>query len=276
MCTQKRQQAKNTFEKDLYKLMVNSLYGKSIEDKRKHQKVKIVLNRKIAKKYSKNPLFDQFMILDDDKAIFKLKKDIVVLDKPIHLGFTVLEYAKLLMYQLHYDTFKSHYGSNIKLIYTDTDSFIYHIKTENFYNDLDHFKNIMDFCDYPKDHPLQSNRHKKMLGYLKDEMNGKPIHEVIAIKPKMYIIISDEGEKKTAKGVQKNVLQQQIIKEDYLTCLYNLETFKHTMHRLQSRNHQIYGIELRKVTLSPLDDKRWSINAVDTYAFGNHNIMETD
>ena len=149
MCTSKRQQAKNSFEKDLYKLMVNSLYGKSIEDKRKHQKVKIVLNRKMIQKYTKNPLFNQFMILDENKAICKLTKNVIKLDKLIHLGFTVLEYAKLKMYKLHYDTFKAHYGPNIKLIYTDTDSFIYHIKTQDFYNDLKGFADIMDLCDYP-------------------------------------------------------------------------------------------------------------------------------
>ena len=115
-----------------------------------------------------------------------------------------------------------------------------------------------------------------MIGYLKDEMNGKAIHEVSAIKPKMYVIISEEGDKKTAKGVQKAVLKQRIHKENYLQCIYNQETFRHTMHRLQSKQHQIYGIETTKITLSPLDDKRWAINAVETYAFGNHNIMETD
>ena len=276
MCTSKRQKATNAFEKDLYKLMVNSLYGKSIEDKRKHSKVKIPMSRKLVQWYTRNPLFDQFIILDEDKAICKLGKDKVVLDKPIHMGFTVLEYAKLKMYQLHYDTFKAHYGNNIKLIYTDTDSFIYHVTTNDFESDFYHFADIMDFCDYPKGHPLQSYCHKKMLGFLKDEMNGKSIHEVIAIKPKMYLIKSDEGDKKTAKGVQRAVLKQQIQFENYRSCLYDFVTFHHTMHRLQSRKHDIFAIETNKVSLSPLDDKRWSINAIETYAYGNHNIMDTD
>ncbi|XP_053209662.1 uncharacterized protein LOC128393504 [Panonychus citri] len=276
MCTNKRQQAKNSFEKDLYKLMVNSLYGKSIEDKRKHSKVEIPMSRKKIQKLTKNPLFDQFMILDENKAICKLRNNSVVLDKPIHFGFTVLEYAKLKMYQLHYDTFKSYYGNKIKLIYTDTDSFIYHIQTNNFTHDLINFKDIMDFCDYPKNHPLQSDCHKKMLGYLKDEMNGKPIHEVIAIKPKMYLIKSDEGEKKTAKGVQRVVLKQQIKYNHFFSCLYDYTTYRHTMHRLQSKEHQIYAVSTEKVSLSPLDDKRWAINPIETYAYGNYKInMET-
>jgi hypothetical protein len=97
-CTAKRQMARNNFEKDFWKLMVKSLYGKSIEDERKHTQVKIILRKKILKKYMKKPLFDQFFILDENKAILKLRKSEVLLDKPIYLGFSVLDLSKLHMY----------------------------------------------------------------------------------------------------------------------------------------------------------------------------------
>ncbi|XP_015787958.1 uncharacterized protein LOC107364979, partial [Tetranychus urticae] len=270
LCTEKRQQANNAFEKDFWKLMINSLYGKSIENKRKHCEVKFLADRKAVFKATREPLFDQFCILDENRAIAKLRKSKVILDKPIAVGFSVLEFAKLYMYQLHYDTFKAYYGRNLSLVYTDTDSFIYHIKTENLYNDLKYFANIMDFCDYPKNHSLHSEENKKKLGYLKDETNGDPIIEIIALKSKMYLIRSVNSERKTAKGVQKHVVKSQILQDDYLNCLYDEKLYKHTNHRLQSKNHKIKAISTEKISLSPLDDKRWAIDNVNTHAFGHY------
>ncbi|XP_025017056.1 uncharacterized protein LOC112539083 [Tetranychus urticae] len=270
LCTEKRQQANNAFEKDFWKLMINSLYGKSIENKRKHCEVKFLNDRADVIKATRKPLFDQFCILDENRAIAKLRKSKVLLDKPIAVGFSVLEFTKLYMYQLHYDTFKAHYGQKISLVYTDTDSFIYHIQTENLYRDFAYFANIMDFCDYPKDHFLHSNENKKKLGYLKDETNGDPIIEIIALKSKMYLIRSVNNERKTAKGIQKHVVKSQILRDDYRNCLYNEELYRHTNHELQSKNHIIKAISTEKISLSPLDDKRWAIDNINTHAFGHY------
>ena len=270
LCTSKRQQAQSNFEKDFWKLMVNSLYGKTIENKRKHSKVVFLTDKKQINKVVNKPLFDQFSIINENFVIAKLRRPKVYLDKPIAVGFSVLEFAKLHMYQLHYDTFKSYYGQDIKLIYTDTDSFIYHIKTNDLYADLGKFGAIMDFCDYPKDHPLHNTQNKKKLGYLKDEMNGNQIYEVIAIKSKMYVIVSDDGEKKTAKGTQRCIVEKQLTRDQYYNCLYNEEIFYNVNHRLESREHKIRAIEVKKISLSPLDDKRWAIDNVYTHAFGHY------
>ncbi|XP_053207262.1 uncharacterized protein LOC128391401 [Panonychus citri] len=203
MCTSNRQKAATTFEKDFWKLMVNSLYGKSIEDKRKHTKVKVIQNGKQALQQIRKPMFEQFFILENDLAIVKLRKFEVKLDKPIYLGFTVLELSKLHMYKLHYDCFRPKYGENLSLVYTDTDSFIYHIQTQDIVADLKELDYIMDFSDYPTSHILHDNSNKKKLGYLKDEMNGETIDEVIALKSKLYAIKYGTRKKLTAKGVQK-------------------------------------------------------------------------
>ena len=271
LCTTNRQKAASTFEKDFWKLMVNSLYGKSIEDKRKHTNVRIVTNGVQALQQIRKPMFDQFFILDNNLAIFKMRKFKVKLDKPIYLGFTVLELSKLHMYHLHYNIFKEKYKNRLSLVYTDTDSFIYHIYTDDFYNDLKELNYIMDFSDYPEDHFLHNTSNKKKLGYLKDEMNGTVIDEVIAIKSKLYAIKYGGIEKKTAKGVQRATVRDEINFEDYKNCLYDQRFFKHLNHRLQSKEHQISSIKTNKISLSPLDDKRYLLNdGIKSYAFGHY------
>lgn len=127
----------------------------------------------------------------------------------------------------------------------------------------------MDFCDYPEDHPLYSERNKKVLGKLKDEMNGQPISEVIAVKSKMYFIDSTTKQQKRAKGVVKSVLNQDITKQMYLDCLFKKQIYKNSVRRIGSQGHRIVGVSEEKISLTPLDDKRFSLNAVDTLAFGH-------
>lgn len=276
MCTENRKRATSSFEKDFWKLMVNSLYGKSIEDKRKHSKVKVATNGRQALQQIRKPMFEQFYILDNDIAIIKLKKFEVILDKPIYLGFTVLELSKLHMYKLHYDHFKPKYESKLSLTYTDTDSFIYKIETDDLFKDLEDFDYLMDFSDYPQNHFLHTTNNKKKLGYLKDEMNGQIIDEVVAIKSKLYAIKYGSNKKLTAKGVQKAVVKSSISIENYKDCLFSNVLLKHNNFRLQSKQHCISSVRINKLSFSPLDDKRYILDdAVSTLAFGHYRINTT-
>ena len=120
LCTSKRQTSTNKFEKDFWKLMVNCVYGKAMENKRNHSQVKIILDKIKAMKLLRKPLFKQFQILTEDKALFMLQNACVKMDKPMYVGFTVLEYSKVKMYELHYDVFSKRYPSQLTLLYTDT------------------------------------------------------------------------------------------------------------------------------------------------------------
>ncbi|XP_025018370.1 uncharacterized protein LOC112539813 [Tetranychus urticae] len=272
-CTTKRQAAVTDFEKDFWKLLVNSIYGKMIEDKRKHRIVKIALQDVEAQRLLKNETCDKFIILDDNKMLFSLKKLSVVMDKPIAVGFTILELAKLKMYQLHYDTFKPYYKSNISLVYTDTDSFIYEIKSEDIVADMRQFANIMDFSNYPKGHPLYSNNNNKKIGYLKDEMAGKQISEFIGIKPKLYALRICEEVIKRARGVPRPILKNRITFQDYLDCLYNHDTRRDVTTTLQSDRHNIQMIRRQKTTISSLEDKRYWVDPLKSLAYGHHDIQ---
>lgn len=277
LCTKKRQLAKTSFEKDFWKLLVNSLYGKSIEDKRKHVKVQLVLNEAAASKKVRKNQFDQFHILDENKALFKMKNVRVLLNRPIYIGFTVLELSKLLMFRLHYEHFKKFYKSDINLAYTDTDSFIYHIKTENIHLDFKNvFSSIMDFCDYPKDHFLHTDINKKRIGFIKDELNGAQIREFIGLRPKMYIIVKEgQEDTKRAKGVKKSVVEKEINFEHFRMAIFENKFFTHTMNRLQSKNHKIFALSVKKLSVSPLDDKRFILNdRIHTLAHGHYKILK--
>ena len=275
LCTSKRQQAKSTFEKDFWKLLVNSLYGKSIENKRNHCEVKIVLKEKAAEKHVRKPTFEQFVILDENKVLIKMKKANILLDKPIYLGFSVLEFAKKYMYHLHYDIFKRKFNEDIKLIYTDTDSLIYHINTDNLLGDLNDLRGIMDFSNYPSNHFLYDNSNEKVVGKLKDEMGGKNIDSITVLKSEMYCIKVGDTEKKAAKGVQKNQIESQLSQNVFLECLQKENIFHTTMRRIQSRKHKLQAIEQKKLALTSLDDKRYYINAFESYAFGHFKTIES-
>ena len=271
-CTTQRQAATSDFDKDFWKLMVNSIYGKTIEDKRKHSTVALALRdieaeRLMRKNYCKN-----LTILDESKVLFLMKTLDVLMDKPIAVGFAVLELAKLKMYSLHYDTFKKYYGDRIECAYTDTDSLIYKITTQDLTADLKHFSNIMDFSNYPKDHELYSMIHCKAIGYLKDEMGGKAIHEFIGLRPKLYAIKTDEAVIKKAKGVPRTVLKKHINFQDYLNCLYDNTIVHNEAARIGSHNHQLQMTKQTKLSISPFEDKRFLLNKTSSLAYGHYMI----
>ena len=131
-----------------------------------------------------------------------------------------------------------------------------------------------DTSNYSKEHYLFSNENKKVLGKFKDECGGVPIKEYVGLRPKMYSVITQTEEIRKAKGVKKNVVKNQITHQNYLNCLFEGETFKHSMDMLRSYNHQIYGIKVNKTSLSPLDTKRWiDDDGVNTLAYGHYTLL---
>jgi hypothetical protein len=273
--TNLRKNAKNNFDKDLFKLMINAVYGRSILDKRKHLNIKLALNEKQASKWLVKPNFKQFNIINNDKALIEMRKSVVKLDSPIYVGFSVLELSKGYMYKLHYNIFKHTYEDKIKLIYCDTDSLLYEIKTDDFYEDLKNdFKHIMDFSNYDKHHGLYDDRHKKIIGYLKDEYGGQIVTEFVGLKSKLYsIMYGDNKNKNTAKGLQKAILKKYINHDNYKNVLTKNNCLSTSMHRIQSKDQVIETIKLNKLIFTPMDDKRYILdNGIDTLPFGHYSI----
>ena len=276
MNTEFRKQAKNNFETDFYKLMNNSVFGKTMENLRNRVDVKIVRdweNDKI-RKLLLSPSFDRFTIFGNDMAGIQMCKTKLVLNKPVYTGMTILENSKILMHDFYYNYLKARYGHKCELVYTDTDSLILGIQTEDVYKDMKEHSWLYDTSNYPKDNPLYDNRNKKVLGKMKDECGGLAIEEIVAIKPKMYSILK-EGKKneKKAKGVKKNVIEKEIMHGHYKEALFERRQFMHKMKILRSEGHEMYGMCMNKISLSPFDTKRWiADDGIQTLAYGHFRL----
>ena len=276
--TELRKKATSSFEKDLFKLMNNSVFGKTMENLRKRVDVKLVradetdrLRRLIA-----SPSYARANIFDNDLAAIQMYKSRLLLNRPVYVGMCVLDLSKHLMYDFYYNKLKKQYGEHCQLLYTDTDSLLLEIQTEDVYKDMGASVDLYDTSDYPKDHPQYSEENKKVVGKMKDECAGRIITEYVGLRPKMYSILEADGRNiKKAKGVKKSVVSHNIRHEDYEKTLSEKKTSRHSMHVLRSKGHHIYGECLNKISLSPFDSKRWiAEDGVNTLAYG-HSLHAT-
>ena len=207
--TDLRKSASNAFEKDFFKLMNNSVFGKTIENIRKRQNVILVDNRKLALKLSSKPNFERVTMFDENLVAVQTKKTEVYFNKPIYVGQAILDLSKTLMFDFHYNFIRKKYGDKAELLFTDTDSFLYLIHTEDFYKDINKdIKRKFDTSDYPENHPsgIKTGVNKKVIGKFKDEAAGKQITHFVGLRPKIYTFkVEEKGETRKAKGVKKNV-----------------------------------------------------------------------
>ena len=120
MNTELRKAAKNDFEKDLFKLMNNSVFEKTMENIRKHRDIKLVTTDKKRSKLVSEPNYHTINLISEDLSIIEMKKTKVKMNKPIYLGLSILEISKILMYEFWYDYMKPKYGNDVKLCYMDT------------------------------------------------------------------------------------------------------------------------------------------------------------
>ena len=186
MNTELRKQAKH-FENNFFKLMNNSLFGKTMENVRKHKDIKLVTTDKRRNQLVSEPNYHTTKWFSENILATEMKKTKVGMNKPVYLGLSTLEISKTLMYEFWYDYVKPKYGDNVKLCYKDTDSFIMHIKTKSFYKDIaDDIEKRFDTSNYECDRPLPKGKNKKVIGLMKDELGGNIMTEFVALRPKTY------------------------------------------------------------------------------------------
>ena len=182
--TEKRKNATNDFEKDFFKLMINSVYGKTMENLRKRINVRFVNNEKDFLKYTSRPTYVTHKLFDKDFAAIHEIKPVLILNKPIYVDKSDL--SKWMMYDFHYNFIKKHF--NAELLFTDTDNLTYEIKSENIYEEFFKWKDLFDFSNYSKDSKFFDNNNKKVIGKMIDEYGGVIIDEFVGLKSKMYSI----------------------------------------------------------------------------------------
>ena len=278
--TNLRAKAKNNFEKDFFKLMNNSVFGKTMENIRNRVDVKLVNTKeKLRKLVAKPNLKSPPKIFSENLVSVHMKKTSLTMNKPVYLGMCILDLSKTLMYDFHYNYIKPKYGDKAKLLFTDTDSFMYEIETEDFYKDISgDVKDRFDTSDYSENHPsgIPTGINKKVLGIMKDEAAGKIIKEFVGLRSKLCSFIMDDGgEIKKCKGIKKQVVESSIRHGHYKTCLTTGKEQLRKQNILRSYEHEVYTEEVNKVALSALDDKRYILSdGVHTLAWGHYKIKD--
>ena len=266
--TQKRNKAKNDFEKDFYKLLNNAFYGKTMENVRNRLKIKFIKkddHKEIIKQQSKL-IFNGIHKPYENYDSYTFKQNEVLMDKPIYLGFSVLELSKLLMYETYYDILQPYFEQEkIQLHYMDCDSFVLSIETENIINDLKNLEKLFDFSNLDKNHELFSNKNKKVVGKFKIETPKNIwIDEFVALRSKCYAFKCGDNSKNKLKGISKSY-SKNIKFVEYKKCLdgedYQRECDNYI---LRSINHEMVLQKIKKSTLSIFDDKRCYINNIES------------
>ena len=275
--TKLRTAAENEFEKDFFKLMNNSVFGKTMENIRNRVDIELVNDKKPAEKLSAKPNFYHCNIFSEEVVAIHMKKTKLVFNKPVYLGMCILDLSKTLMYDFHYNYIKQKYGDKAKLLFTDTDSLMYEIQTEDFYKDISaDVKHRFDTSDYPPIHPscIPSGFNKRVLGMFKDEAGSKVIDEFVGLRAKSYSYKMFEGEEsKKCRGVKKSVVKKSIAHEDYKKCLFTGKEQLRRMNIIRSHRHEVYTEEVNEIALCPEDDKRHILeDGVHTLALGHYRI----
>ncbi|KAJ8913870.1 hypothetical protein NQ315_005667 [Exocentrus adspersus] len=264
-----RQAAKNDFEKNLFKLMNNAVFGKTMENIRRHSIVKLVnkwSGRYGAEALISKPEFKAATIFNENLVAIELRKCEIYFCKPIYVGMCILDLAKTTIYDFHYDT--------------DTDSLIYEIRNRDPYEIIRRDCHLrFDTSDYPANNGYNIPQvNKKVLGMMKDEFNGTPIELFVGLRSKMYTVKragSSSNNIKKVKGIKKSVIKNVITLEDYLECVDNFKEKVITQNLIKSEKHQVYSMMQEKIALSPYDDKRYlTEGSYDTLPWGHYSIID--
>ena len=267
--TELRKNAANDFEKDFVKLMNNAVFGKTMENVRKHRDIKLVRTDKKRNKLVSEPNYHTMKLIDDNLAIIEMRKAKVKMNKPIYLGLSILDISKITMYEFWYDYVKNKYDSRANLCYMDTDSFAINIKTKDFYKDIAmDVKEMFDTSNCIYDRPLPIGVNKKLIGLAKDELGSGIITEFVAPKAYSYIT-NDFTDLKKAKRTKKCVVKKMLRFSDYKNCLFSNGKVLKSQQRFKSKNHSVYTENINKIALSCDDDKRIvAVDGISSYPYG--------
>ena len=263
-----RKKAKNEFEKDFFKLMNNSVFGKMIENVRKRIEIKLIVTEERRKKLVSEPNYASCTAFSDHLVAVEMRKTRVLMDKPILAGKAIFDKSKELMYEFSYDYLKPKYPKKIKLCYMDTDSFILDIKTDNFFEDnKEDLKKWFDTFNYhkdmilPEEYAKNANVNKKVIGKMKNELGNGYMSEFIALSPKLYAsqqvnVDKTLSEDKKARGTSRVVTKKSLSFDHYKKCLFNNETVKCIQHRIKSTPYSVDTAQINRIALKNNDNKR--------------------
>ena len=275
----KRKEAKNEFEKMLFKLFNNAVYGKTMENEMKRVDVKLVTKWKGhygAEALISKPNFHSSDIFDENLVAVQLLRTEISIRKPIYIGLAVLDLSKTLVYRFYYDYMQDRVGEQSKLLYTDTDSLLYEVTGVDMYNLMRQDIQEFDTSDYPEINPYNIPRaNKKTVGLMKDECNGEIMLEFVGLRSKMYSVkVQNQKPIKKLKGVKSSVVKATITFDDYIKCLRENVIVTREQRNIRSRHHHLNTVKEKKIALSAHDDKRClQPGTTDTLPWGHYKIV---
>jgi len=262
----------NKFYEELTKLMMNSVFGKTIQDASKYKKVYFCGKASKFEKYAIRPGSTPAVNLREDFVAIMVPKENVRLDSPIIVGFTILELAKLLIFDMWYNVLVPRYQeNNLRLLYHDTDSLLYYVETENAFDDIrrDDLKEHFDLSNIGGD-----DKNLKRPGKFKIVYGEKVITEAVALQSKHVAVGFEDTEDKKASGIPRKPLENQISIDDYRKALELGKAGNVSFARIVSKNHQVETSEENRMNaLSANDEKRYVFaDGTDSLAYGHYRI----
>ena len=278
-----------SFLKDLFKLMNNSVLGKTQENLRNRGNVELVTDTSLLRKRVAKPTFCRGKPIADCLTVIQSREVTLTLNRPIYVGFTVLKLSKLHMNDFHCNHMRVKYprANQLLLLFTDTDSLAYAVQTDDIYRDMaTDAADRYDFSEYSIDYPLYDVSNPKALGFFKDEENSVPMQKFVGLRPKCYAfhctgtvdknVLEHTGlvEKKTAKGIKRKVKADHLDFVHYLDTLRSFKSYVCKKNLISPSAHTIRTTHTRKVGLTAFDTKRWLCeDTVHTHSHGHKDTV---
>ena len=258
----------NEFLVSLFKLCNNAVYGKTMENVRNRQDMKLTVDRERAIKWFSRIDFKDATYIDG-LYLIQMHKTRLVYDKPVQVGCAILDISKVRMLDFHYHTMEKHFHGKSDLIYSDTDSLVYHVKHDNLYEWMAQNPAEFDLSNMVKH---KSNANYNVLGKLKSEVSDNIITEFLALSPKCYsyryLVEGKTKESKKAKGISMSVVDKTIKYDDYHEVLTTEESQTRKIYGIRSFNQQLFTVMENKVALTPFYDKMQMIDEIKCEPYG--------
>jgi hypothetical protein len=283
--TELRTNAGSDFEKSLFKLMINSNFGKFIERTRDYLNVRLCKSEEVCTKLIGSPRFSNMKLISENLVAIFLKQATVVLNKAFPIGFTILDRSKDFMYQQFYQVIRPKLENyDVQVLFSDTDSFGLAIKPHNVGQKddvLEHLRDVFDFSNYPPNSAKFSKKNASKLGFWKDELQGGRMKEFVGLRSKTYAFLLKEDEKETVlkskcKGVTKGY-KKTINFDQFKKCI---DTFSKTVlkqYHIRSSNHIVKTLQVEKTCFSSFDDKRYLMPCgIHSVAYGSKFIQAAE
>ena len=276
MCNEQRRTARSVFESDLAKLQANATFGKTLEQVRNHVNVRLIADENKLLKAVSKVSFRRSEIVNENLVMVRAARNKIKLNKPIAVGFSILELSKLIMYEFYYGYLKTKYEDRCCLLFTDTDSLCCEIQTHDLYRDMGENAELFDTSNFAADHPLYSTANHRVLGKFKSETGSMAPREFVGLRAKMYSLDCLTKSQKRAKGIQKHYIKKHVRHSQYLEVLRNVKRITMSRFRMfRSTNHVVNTIEMNKVCLCAMDDKRFVLeDGVHTLAYGHYSLRK--